>query len=467
MQYARVAFAAAVVLASCSSRAPSPPPETKAPEAGTRRAPPDVWGVTALEDTNPDPNVVEVFITARAARLPLENREIDFLTFNGSFPGPLLQAKVGDEIIVHFKNDLDEPTTIHWHGLRISDQMDGSPRVQQPVAPGGEFTYRFKAPDAGSYWYHPHVRANDQVERGLYAPIVIRGKDEPEYDLERYLLVDDVLISGGKIAPPSMTGMTAMHGRAGNTWLTNGQISADFRGEATQGTVERWRIVNASNSLVADLELEGASFRVIGTDGGLLPQPYSTKRVTVAVGQRYDLEVVYDQPGTAVLRRIELAQDAQGNIVDVRVPVFTVDVAASDKTPREIVWPDVAPIPDRKPDQAVTLEFDAVAGDAGVEWRINGMSHGMGHPLFTFKKGQTVRMTLTNKMGPYHPFHLHGQFFKVLSAKEPGLKDTVLVPGMESVEIVAFFDNPGRWMAHCHILEHAELGMMTEIVVMP
>jgi FtsP/CotA-like multicopper oxidase with cupredoxin domain len=469
LKLARLAVAA-VLLAACSSTTAPAPAPTKpsepAPQAPSAPAPPPVWGVSALEDTNPDPNVVEVSLTAGTARLPIAGKEIDLLTFNGSFPGPLLEAKVGDEIIVHFKNTLSEPTTIHWHGLRISDQMDGSPRIQQPVPPGGEFTYRFKAPEAGSFWYHPHVRAHDQIERGLYGPMIIRGAGEPTYDLERYLLVDDILVSAGKVAPPSMVGMTAMHGRAGNTWLTNGQKSADFRGEATQGAVERWRIVNTSNSLVEDLELEGATFRVIGTDGGLLREPYTTKRVLVAVGQRYDLEVVYDRPGTAVLKRIELDQDANGKIIDVPIPVFAVDVAASDKAPREIAWPDLAPLPDRKEDQTVRMEFDAVNGANGVEWRINGMSHAM-HPLFTFKKGQTVRIVLDNKLGPYHPFHLHGQFFKIASRKEPGLKDTVLVPGMETVEIVAYMDNPGRWMAHCHILEHAELGMMTEIVVEP
>ncbi|MCZ7687411.1 MAG: multicopper oxidase domain-containing protein [Sandaracinaceae bacterium] len=165
-----------------------------------------------------------------------------------------------------------------------------------------------------------------------------------------------------------------------------------------------------------------------------------------------------------------LMLDDAGEVVTERVPVYVVDVAASDRTPRTIVWPELPGIPERGEDMAVDLTFDAVEDPTtGIAWRINGMSH-WHEPMFTFGPGQTVRMRLRNLAGPEHPFHLHGQFFSIVSdgrpeTQLPGLHDTVLVPGLTTLEIVAYLDNPGRWMAHCHILEHAELGMMAEIVV--
>jgi FtsP/CotA-like multicopper oxidase with cupredoxin domain len=128
---------------------------------------PALDGVDVLEDTNDDPDIVEVTLTATPVTITLvDDVQVEMLGYNGTVPGPALQAKVGDEVIVHFTNSLAEPTTVHWHGLRISDQMDGSPRIQDPVQPGETFTYRYVVADAGSYWYHPHVRAHEQMERG-------------------------------------------------------------------------------------------------------------------------------------------------------------------------------------------------------------------------------------------------------------------------------------------------------------
>jgi FtsP/CotA-like multicopper oxidase with cupredoxin domain len=433
---------------------------------------PAIWGMDELEDKNPDPNVVEVFLEAAPTTTTYKDgKTTKVVAYNGSIPGPLLRAKVGDDIVVHFTNKQTVPTTIHWHGLRISDQMDGSPRIQTPVPPGGEFVYRFKAPDAGSFWYHPHVHANDQIESGLYGPIVIEGDREPEYDLQRYLVLDDVGLDdkGQLTLEPFTSGMTAMHGRIGNVLLTNGKLAANAQGEAKQGHIERWRMVNSANARTFMLELEGAQFRVIGTDGGLLASPYTTKRVTLPVGARYDLEVTYDQPGTAKLVSYIYDLDANQNVIEVPTDAFRVDVAPGE-APRTIDWPEQLALPKRLPDQAVNITIDAIQHATGsIEWQLNGMSGDQmshdGEPMFTFKRGDTVRIKFENKVGPEHPFHLHGQFFAIRDAKLPGLKDVVLVPGMGTVEVDAYFDNPGRWMAHCHNLEHAELGMMTEIVV--
>jgi FtsP/CotA-like multicopper oxidase with cupredoxin domain len=469
-----------LALAACSpgietvSPPPDETPEEQAPDAGVdagtaEPTDPPIWGATPLEDSNPDPRIVEVSLTAKVAPVKIGGQTVSMYTYNGQFPGPLLFAHAGDRVIVHFTNQLPEATTVHWHGLRIPDAMDGSPRIQSPVPPAGTFTYDFVVPEAGSFWYHPHVRANEQIEKGLYGPIVVRGAKEPAYDVERYLVLDDILLDGAGNFVPFMSGMEAMHGRFGNQLLTNGKPNGSGLNPPVAGRVqvERWRLVNTSNARTMELSIKGASFRVIGTDGGLLEKPYTTSRLTLPVGQRYDLEVILEEPGTAELLSWVLVSDGNGGAREIPITVFTLDVGDAHRNFRAATWTP-APIPNRVVDGTATLTFDAVNDpQMGLMWRINGESHPE-FPLFTFTQGQTVRMRLVNKVMPEHPFHLHGQFFRVENdASQPGLKDTVLVGGGQTVEITAFLDNPGRWMAHCHILEHAELGMMAEYVVKP
>jgi FtsP/CotA-like multicopper oxidase with cupredoxin domain len=412
--------------------------------------------------------LAEVELHARYAPHAISDEiELDMSTYEGLVPGPVLYAAAGDEVIVHFVNETWQETTVHWHGLRISDQMDGSPRIQAPVEPEtGTFTYRFVVPDAGTFWYHPHVRAHQQVELGLAAPIVVRDRNDPEYDAERIIVLDDILLdpATNDIAPFLRTHGEIMHGRWGNVLLTNGRAEV-VPEPGEQGAVERWRLLNTANARTMELSVQGARMRVIGTDGGLLREPYEVERLTLSAGQRFDLEVTCDAPGAArLISHVTTVTDA-GDLVEEPVTVYEVEVAPSARMPRTIVWPSLPAPAERTVSREVELAFDAVEDvETGLAWRINGTAH-WHEPMFTFAQGDTVRMWLRNLAGPEHPFHLHGQFFEI--AGEPGLRDTALVPGLETVEIVAYLDNPGRWMAHCHILEHAELGMMAEIQIDP
>ncbi len=452
-------------LAACSS-SKSDAPATPAPAPPAPWTMPDVQGVDALEDTNPDPNIVEVSLRASRGSYAFETgKPTPVYSYNSSMPGQLLKAKVGDQVIVHFKNDLPEDTTIHWHGLRISDQMDGSPRIQQPVKSGAEFTYTFTVPDAGTFWYHPHVDTAVQVEGGLYGPIVVFDPKDPVYDAERFLVLRDIrLEDDGSISPPS--GMDAMMGgRFGNVLLTNGRPAKEATAQVEQGTVERWRIVNTANARTMTLGVSGASFRVIATDGGLLPEPYVTDKITVPVGQRYDLEVTYDTAGVVELLNYVEVQDNAGKVSIQPMQSFYVDVAESARVPRTIDWPSIVR-PTRTPDTEAKITLDLQQDNSGAMWTINGKADSM-DPVFTWNQGATVNLTIENKVNTEHPFHLHGQFFEILDDKQPGLKDVVLVPPNGSVKVRAYIDNPGHWMAHCHILEHAEAGMMAEIAVTP
>lgn len=444
-----------------------------APDAAPAFELPTMYGPAPIEDLNDDPDIVEFNIVAGSVTHNLASDfEASMYGYNGQVPGPVIHAKVGDEIIAHMRNALFEPTTIHWHGLRISDEMDGSPRVQTPVPPGGEFTYRFIAPEAGTYWYHPHVRAEEQMERGLYGMIVVHEPDEPTYDLERAIILDDILVGDNGLAGFPASPMEGMHGRSGNMLLTNGSADPQI-GEAKQGQVERWRVVNTANARTMRLRVEGANFRVVSVDGGPLVTPYLTDVLDVPVGQRYDLEVTYDAPGPVKLLSMIAVRNDAGDVVERGFDVFTVNVEATDKTPEAIEWPGrQVPEPERPVDREVTIEFDAINDpELGLQWVLNGVAN-RAEPLFIFQEGETVRIRLVNNAGPEHPFHLHGQFFHIEGdgrpeTEQPGLKDTVLLPGRSTVTVIAYMDNPGRWLAHCHILTHAALGMMSEIVVAP
>ncbi len=462
----------AVVATADDSALPEAEAEVTAPVA------PSLEGGVTLADENPDPGIVEVHLQAGAvsATLVEDLGPLPLYGYNGQIPGPIIAANVGDRVIVHFENALPEPTTVHWHGLRISDAMDGSPRLQEPVAPGGTFTYDFVVPDAGTFWYHPHVRANEQVEKGLAGMFVVHERERPAVSRERAFVLDDILLGDKGLAPFMADHMEEMHGRSGNVLLTNGH-DVPLALTARQGELERWRIVNVANARTMEVAVQGAKWRVVGTDGGLLGWSYAPERLTVAVGQRYDLEVVYDQPGEARLVSYVLTIDDHNNVVDVPVALAKVAATASDVVAAPAIYA-APPLPAFDPvDLDVTLELTGAMGPNGLVWTINGMKDGMsgGHEMMLFEaaRGANARILLENLAGPEHPFHLHGQFFQIVRRNgedtnaEEGLKDVVLVPGMETVELRARLDNPGRWMAHCHILEHAELGMMGEFLVTP
>jgi FtsP/CotA-like multicopper oxidase with cupredoxin domain len=427
--------------------------------------PPEIWGAPLLADENPAPGVFEATVVAGVHAVTLDDgTELEMWLYNGQFPGPRIDVRAGDRVLIHFRNELPQETTIHWHGLRIPDAMDGSPRIQSPVQPGEAFDYEFVVPDAGTYWYHPHVRANEQLERGLYAPLIVRGADEPTWDRARMFVLDDILLRGGDFAPFLADHMEEMHGRFGNALLTNGafQLQQDT---VAAGTVERWHLVNAANARTQRLRVRGATFRVIATDGGPLPEPYIPDFLEISPGQRFELEVRADGTGPVALDSMVDTVDAAGNVVSEPFPLFEGGAGAAEAVaPAEWRFVPPARTAARRPERQVLLELDAVNTDHGLEWLINGAAHAHA-PLFTFRKGEVVEMTLRNLAGPEHPFHLHGQFFEIYPdtdrwRAQPGLKDVVLLPGLATVRLRAYMDNPGEWMMHCHILEHAELGMM-------
>jgi FtsP/CotA-like multicopper oxidase with cupredoxin domain len=437
-----------------------------------------------LTDLNPDPNIVEVRLIAGPSTTEyLRGKTTDIWAYRdgavansrGAVPGPLLRAKVGDQVIVHFENELSaDETTIHWHGVRLPPEADGTPSTQTPVPPGGTFEYRFTARDAGSFWYHPHVRAYDQLERGLYAPLVVTGGVTPDVSADRTLVLDDVKLDADGSLNRDTTDLDRMMGRQGNVLLVNGQ-RAPVSLHVGAGARERWRFVNAANGRYFNLRIPGASLLVIGSDGGLLATPKSAETLLVAPGERYDVLVTFDGlPGArATLQNVyydrghDIPDPGPQELLSVDVGV---GVAAPAPLPERWGEPPRLPLTDATPVRPFVLAEDEQPG-VPVSFTINGERWPDNQPVHV-RRGDIEIWEVRNDAAMDHPFHLHGMFFEVLSqGGAPPLydvwKDTVNVPQKSTVRFAVQYDPVGMWMFHCHILEHAELGMMGDLMVMP
>src|SRR5919197_2151197 len=241
----------------------------------------------------------EVAGTEKTVTVQLEAAEVEWeiapghvvsgYGFNGQVPGPTIEAAVGDTLVVELRNALPEPTSVHWHGLRVPAEMDGTELVQRPAQPGETFEYRFKLPDAGTFWYHPHTNESEQLEKGLYGALVVRGHDEPQLDGERVLVLDDLKLDRkGDIA--DFGGFRERHdGRRGETRLVNGEAETQL--EVAAGQVERWRIINASSARYVLLSIGDQPFTILGTDGGLITKPVTASEVLLAPADRVELAV--------------------------------------------------------------------------------------------------------------------------------------------------------------------------------
>src|SRR5207247_1038845 len=252
-------------------------------------------------------------------------RTIPGFACTGEVPGPTIEANVGDTIEVRLKNSLPQATTVHWHGIRLPADMDGTGAVQRAVEPGETFTYRFVVPDAGTFWYHSHTNETEQIERGLYGPLIVRGADEPKLDRERVVLLDDLKLDAeGNVSP---FGDSHEHhaGREGEIRLVNGRQEPEL--EIAGGQVERWRIVNAANTMYVRLSISGRPFSIIGTDGGLLSEPREATAVLVTPGERVELAVGPFEEGEEIA--IEALPYDRGQGESERVSFGTLRVGAT------------------------------------------------------------------------------------------------------------------------------------------
>lgn len=437
------------------------------------------WGPELAEDLDPADDVVEVHLRAEEATAAWGvGTETAVWSYNGSVPGPTIRASVGDTLRVVFDNALpDADTTIHWHGMRVPNAMDGTAWVQDPVGPGEAFTYSFVIPDAGTYWYHPHLMSNEAVERGLYGAIVIDDPDDAQVDLERLLVLDDVdLQPDGVIAPFDLDEslINTTRGRLGNTLLVNGQPIGEgpLVDHGRAGEVERWRLVNAANARTFDISVDGAAWRLIAEDGQPIDAPRSPGLVTLASGQRADLEVLPGDDDVTLTLWIRVPEGA-----DIPISAFRVELDRSGSAASPLDWrPPTLPEVEAT-EQTVDLLLDGDDDGSAMTWTINGAAwmscdDMLGGDPISVRQDAPTSLRLVNASEEEHPFHLHGQFMleQERNGEAPpwsGLRDTVLLMPGDDVTLYARFENPGLWMAHCHILEHSARGMMTAFEVAP
>lgn len=404
----------------------------------------------------------------------------DLWLYNGQLPGPELRVKRGERIKVLFKNNLDEPTTIHWHGIRIDNAMDGvAGLTQAPVQPGDTFTYEFAVPDAGTYWYHAHVMSWNQVPRGLAGALIVEEEEQTfDPDADITLALSDWRLDDNGVLDTASFG--AMHdfshaGRLGN-WLTiNGQTMPDI--PVQRGRWHRLRLINTSASRILDLAPARFGGQLIGLDGQVFAEPRQIDGVVqLAPAQRMDLIMKPESDDPIPFETMTGKPFTFAN--------FVVSDGAGSQSPMRLPKANALPEPDLENARSLPLVMAGGAmgrmrsakmngqdlsmrelAQAGNFWAFNGQA-GMGDkPMFSAKRGETIVLESTNGTAFPHAIHLHGHHFRVLERNgkkldHPDWRDTFTTQRGETVKIAFVADNPGKWLIHCHMLGHAASGMM-------
>ncbi len=401
---------------------------------------------------------------------------------------PVMRVRRGEPLRIRLGNTLKEHTSIHWHGIRVPNAMDGVPYItQRPVYPGETFVYEFTPPDAGTFFFHPHCNEAGQVGRGLAGLLIVTGDETEPFDDEVPVVVKDWRIGeDGQFLPLYTPKGASRAGTFGNIRSVNG-VSQYKRNVPAQGFV-RVRIANLDSTRIVEVGVEGARAEVIAIDGNAI-EPFHLDSWRMGPAMRLDLMIHTPIPD-GIVRIIDYAQAELYTLAELR---------ADDRiAPRRSAPPRLQPsaIPEPNLEHAGTQSFvfgaasdslgayiesldpndpltkiilDSLCAGPQTFWAINKISwpndghRNLSPPLARLTAGKSYKFTLQNATPHSHPIHLHGHTFKVLSASKRTIPvhyaDTVLVTPKERVEI-AFVASPGDWMFHCHILEHLETGMM-------
>ena len=399
--------------------------------------------------------------------------------YNQQTPGPLLVAKRGEILEVEFHNNLQEPTTIHWHGIRNLNEMDGVPGLtQQAIEPGDSFTYRFPVNDPGTFWYHAHNKAWEQVARGLYGPLIILDDNEEfENPFDQVIVIDDWLInSAEQIDEKSFgnLGHWSHGGRLGNALTINGKFSPELK-IPSNGEV-KLRFINTSNARIMDLELnDKIPMKVVSVDGSSCT-PFNLTRMKIGPAQRIDviiddaktlsnlLEVSSGEKFVAAKFFPSIQSSKQSKLYNGSKPYY--------KKPQEIPARliEVHMQGGAMGNLANALfegerrELRDLALNESKLWAFNQQIGGYDLNLADINLGETVLLRVWNDTAWFHAMHLHGQHFWVESnefgdVSRPLLRDTYLMKPGEKADLIFLADNPGVWLFHCHMLEHHASGM--------
>ncbi|MGF1631349.1 MAG: multicopper oxidase family protein [Kiloniellaceae bacterium] len=417
--------------------------------------------------------------------------------YDGVSPGPVIRARQGEEVFVRLVNKLPQPTTLHWHGIRIDNAMDGVPHLtQHAVAPGESFDYRFTVPDAGTFWYHPHDRSWEQVARGLYGLLIVdeAGPSAQAFDRDIAIVADDWRLGeDGQIDEASFGHMMdwSHAGRLGNTLTLNSRDILDVPVQSWERV--RLRLCNTCNARVLELRIENHQVWLMALDGQpVAPRLLTDGYIRLAPGERADVVIDaflddFELGKTAAITEVSGGQRLIAGRLVLSGAILR--VAPLSVPPHPL---PANPLPtDLDLDSSLAVELLMEGGamgslaqamhegemkdirtlvGAGMVWSLNGVAGMTEQPLFTAARGRTVTVDLTNDTQWPHAIHFHGHHFSVLerdgaATNDDAWKDTVLLDRQERAKIAFVADNPGRWMIHCHMLEHQASGMTSWFVV--
>lgn len=428
---------------------------------------------------------------ANAALRRNDTAQTPLLSYDGNVPSPVLRVKQGQPFRAVIENRLEQDTTVHWHGIRVPNTMDGVPGLTQPpIKPGERFTYEFTPPDAGTFWYHPHANSLEQIGHGLAGLLIVEEAESVTVDRDlAWLLQDWRLTDAGSIALDFGSMMdAAMAGRVGNTITINGAPPVDLTVHA--GERVRLRLVNAALARIMALRFERHQPVIIAIDGQPC-EPHTPEDGRIVIGPAMRIDVLLDMTGEPNTSYAIIDDYYVGLSYTPTNVIYAKDRLRPASSTAALTLP-ANPLPEPNLANPVKREIVLQGGmmgggklkgiggmngmampgmNGGPVWAINGMSMtGDGQsdmqPLFTLKRGETCLLSMRNETAWAHTMHIHG--FSMLMLKRNGnlvphrqWQDTILMAPTNMVECAFVADNPGKWMLHCHITDHQMAGLMT------
>jgi FtsP/CotA-like multicopper oxidase with cupredoxin domain len=430
------------------------------------------------------PGTAPIKLTAANGRFRFSSEQkaaTEVMFYNQSIPGPVIRIPQGRESVIQFHNALDEASSVHWHGLRIDNAMDGVPGLtQSPVQPGESFEYRLRPPDAGTYWYHTHLRSWAQLAFGLAGVLIVEEENPPMVDQDLVFAIDDWRL--GSDMQMDRRSLGSLHdwshgGRMGKVITVNGKTNLSYKVAA--GERIRLRLINIANARTMNLLFNEPELSVVAVDGQPV-NPFAPKsgRIRLAPGQRSDLIIdMTSDPGARSLIEVVIGDYAY------EVASFQYDQARKreHRLNTAIALPNNPLQQIRLPDEfkqvPLLMEGGAMGGMQGATfqgremgireliqhrkiWAINGVAGMPEKPLFSAKRGTAISLEVANDNNWPHAMHIHGHHF--VYHKTPEFwRDTALFSRGERGTMKFVADNPGKWLIHCHMVEHMAAGMLT------
>ena len=477
-----------LVLAACGSNASS----GSGPSAGNQLVGPHDPAVERrdAQRRKPGAKTVAATVTAAPVSVSIGGRMVDTWSFGDRPSLGGIRAQVGDLIEAKFVNHLPSANTLHWHGIALRNDMDGvHDLTQKPVGKNGEFTYRFTVPDAGTYWFHPHMGL--ELDRGLYAPLIVEDPKDPiASDVDVTLMLDDWLDGYGRTQEQVLAGLQDGGGHSGHQMgggsMDMGSMMGGLNGDVTyplhvingRGPTERetfaakpgqrvrMRFINAGSDTAYRLAVGGHRMTVTHADGFPV-EPVDVDCVVLGMGERYDVIVTAASGAFPIVAVPEGKKDPAGEAVlrtSTGAATPTTGSRPNELKGKQITYEDLTAtkavrFSSKSPDRTETIHL--TADSTKYRHGIDNESYPNTAPIL-IRQGERLRLRIVNDTMMFHPIHLHGHTFQMVSAGS-ARKDTVNVLPMTAVEIDIAADNPGQWMLHCHNTYHFESGMATTL----